>query len=134
LKSWLEDTYSKITPKSPTGKAIAYSLNNWNHLSAFLLDGRLDISNNKAERGIKHFVIGRKNFLFSDSAEGADSCGITYSIVETAKANNLNPQKYLEFLLEELSRNRQTPEKLEEVMPWSDKIPEEIKVKNPIIK
>jgi len=65
-----------------------------------MLDGRCEISNNRAERAIKPFVIGRKNFLFSKSPRGAQASAITYSIIETAKANNLNPFYYLTYLFE----------------------------------
>lgn len=128
LQKWLIKERMMVAPKSNLGKAIAYSLNHWVNITRFLSDGDLEISNNRAERGIKQFVIGRKNYLFSSSVKGANSCGIIFSIVETAKANNLNPTKYLAYLMEELSQNKQTDQKLEEVMPWSEKIPEEIRV------
>ena len=80
-------------PKSALGKAIKYCLNQWPKLTAFMLDGRIEISNNKAERAIKPFVIGRKNFLFSKSPN---------SIIETAKSNDLNSFYYLNYLFEKL--------------------------------
>jgi hypothetical protein len=67
-----------------------------------MLDGRCETSNNRAERAIKPFVIGRKNFLFSKSPKGAKASAIVYSIIETAKANNLNPFYYLTYLFEKL--------------------------------
>ena len=128
LKEWLGHERMMAASKSKLGEAIAYSLNHWDNLTRFLEDGDLEISNNRAERGIKQFVIGRKNYLFSDSVRGADSSGVIFSIVETAKANDLNPEGYMAYLMEELSQNRQTDQKIEEVMPWSDKIPDEIRV------
>jgi len=133
LKSWLESEDAKVSGKSYFKTAIRYSLNCWKNLTAFLEDGRLDLTNNKAERNVKDFVIGRKNYLFSSSSEGAAATGVTFSIVETAKANNLDVFGYIKYLLEELSQSRHTSEKLEELMPWSDKIPEEIRIKNPIM-
>lgn len=128
LKAWLLNAQGKVTPRSSLGKAIGYSLNQWDHLVAYLEDGRLEMTNNRAERGIKKFVLGRKNWLFSDSKGGAEASEVVYSIVETAIANDLHPYEYLKYLIETLSQHKQTPEKLEEVMPWSDKLPDHVRV------
>lgn len=128
LKAWLVKTRGEVTPKSALGKAIAYSLNQWEYLMAYLKDGRLEMTNNRAERGIKKFVMGRKVWLFSDSVAGAEASEVIYSIVETALANDLHPYEYLKYLIDELSQHKQTPEKLAEVLPWSDKIPDHVKV------
>ena len=113
------------------GKAIKYCLNQWPKLESFLLDGRLEISNNRAERAIKPFVIGRKNFLFAHSTKGATASAIVYSIIETAKANNLNTFFYLNFLFEKLPNiDVQDTEQLDEILPWSQSIPDECKVPN----
>lgn len=127
--AWLKTTRKKVTPKSGLGTAITYTLNQWDFLVSFLKDGRLEITNNRAERAIKEFVIGRKNFLFSTSVKGVVASQVLYSIVETAKANNLHPFEYLKFLIDELSQNKQTTEKIQEVLPWSDKIPAHIRIK-----
>src|SRR5699024_8467192 len=74
--------------------------NQWERLVAFLKDGRLEIDNNRGERSIKPFVIGRKNWLFSNTAKGANASAIIYSVVETAKENGLNPFNYLKYLFE----------------------------------
>ena len=92
--AWLKYHAPKATPKGPLGKAITYCLNQWDKLTAFLKDGRLELDNNRAERSIKPFVIGRKNFLFSNTPRGARSSAIVYSIVESAKENNLNPRAF----------------------------------------
>lgn len=128
LKAWLLKAQGVAAPKSSLGKAIGYSLNQWVYLIAYLEDGRLESTNNRAERGIKKFVMGRKNWLFSDTERGAEASEVIYSIVETAIANDLHPYEYLKYLIEELSQHKQTPEKLEEVMPWSDKLPEHVRV------
>lgn len=75
-------------------------MNQWNHLEAFLLDGHLEIDNNRSERSIKPFVIGRKNWMFSNTPRGARGSAIMYSVVETAKENNLGPYHYLLYLFE----------------------------------
>lgn len=127
--SWLKNKEQQVLPKSGLGKAIKYCLNQWLKLETFLLDGRLEISNNRAERAIKPFVIGRKNFLFSKSVKGATASAITYSIIETAKANNLAPFFYLEYLFEKLPNiDLQNMEQLDELLPWSQSIPKECKL------
>ena len=82
-------------PKTPIGKAAHYTLSQKKYLQCYLLDGRLEISNNRAERSIKPFVIDRKNFLFANTPRGAKASAIMFSLIETAKENGLNPYKYL---------------------------------------
>lgn len=82
-------------PKSPVGKAVYYAQSQRKYLERYLLDGRLEISNNRAERSIKPFVIGRKNFLFANTPRGAKASAILYSLVETAKECDVNPYDYL---------------------------------------
>lgn len=96
----------KVVPKSGIGKAVKYSLSNWEYLSNVLQHELCELSNNRAERGIKPFVIGRKNYLFAKSPKGASASAIIYSIVETAKLNGLSPYYYLKYLLEELPSAR----------------------------
>lgn len=86
---------SAVAPKSLTGNAVGYVLGQWPYLRRYLEDGRLEISNNRAERSIKPFVIDRKNFLFANTARGARASAVTFSLIETAKENNLNPCEYL---------------------------------------
>lgn len=108
-------------PKSLLGQAVTYALNQRVYLERYLDDGRLEISNNRAERSIKPFVIGRKNWLFSNTANGASASSIIYSVVETAKENGLKPFEYLVFLLKNLPNT--TLSRLDDFLPWSDKIP-----------
>ncbi len=84
FKSQIVEQTPRVLPKSALGEAIKYCRNQWERLSGFLQDGRLEIDNNRAERSIKPFVIGRKNWLFSNTAKEAESSAMTYSIVETA--------------------------------------------------
>ena len=121
--SWVETTLATIPPKSKFGQALQYSLNQKTGLMNYLMDGHCQISNNTAENSIRPFTVGRKNWLFSGSPKGAASSAAVYSIVETAKANGLNPHKYLQKLLEELPRMKEPTEtNLELIMPWNDKI------------
>ena len=99
---------------------IVFSRNQEKSLRAFMLDGRLQCSNNTAERSIKPFVISRKNFLFCNTPSGARATAIAFSLVETAKANDLNPFKYLEYIFEKLSQDADYD--LEQLMPWAEDV------------
>lgn len=107
-------------------KAQIYSLNQRKYLEAVLLDGRLPLTNNLAERTVKPFVMARKNFLFCDTANGADASALCFSVIETAKRNRLDPFGYLLFLLQELPKlgAKPTDEQLAPLLPWSDSIPQ----------
>jgi transposase len=93
--AWAEARAADALPKSLLGLAVQYALNQRPWLERVLLDGRLELSNNRAERSIKPFVIGRKNWLFNNTPNGATASAMIYSIVETAKENRLNPYDYL---------------------------------------
>ncbi|WP_414648634.1 IS66 family transposase [Clostridium sp.] len=122
---WLNIKSKQVLPKSAFGKAIAYCRNQWRKLERFLLDGRLEIDNNRAERSIKPFVIGRKNWLFSNTSKGATSSAIIYSIIETAKKNGLSPFPYLTYLFEQLPNiDVNNKEKLDAILPWSKDLPD----------
>lgn len=102
IKIWIDANVNKYPPKSDMGDAIDYTLKLWDKLTVYLEDGRLPIDNNLVENSIRPFVIGRKNWLFSYTANGAKSSAAIYSLVETAKANNKDPYKYLKELFEKL--------------------------------
>lgn len=85
-------------PKTPVGKAVHYAQSQRKYLERYLLDGRLEVSNNRAERSIKPFVIGRKNWLFANTPKGAKSSAVIYSIIETAKESGVNPYDYLVYV------------------------------------
>lgn len=120
MKSWVDDKRSKITPKSVSGKAINYFYNEYKYLIGYLEDGRLNISNCGVENKIRPFAIGRKNWLFSDSVEGAKSSAMFYSLIETAKANNVEPFDWLTRVLEKLPY-AETVEDYEDLLPFSKK-------------
>ena len=115
FKDWLDKTVNQVAPKTAIGKAVAYSLSQWTKLIRFCESGELAIDNNRAERAIKPFVIGRKNWLFSNTSSGAHASSILYSLIETAKANGLDCYAYLSRLLTELPWKDCDIEKL---MPW----------------
>ena len=87
-----------IAPKSAIGKAVNYALNQWKYIERYLLDGCIEISNNRCERSVKPFVINRKNFLFAQSVAGANAAAVLQSLTETAKENGLNPFEYFSYV------------------------------------
>ncbi|GIM46527.1 transposase [Collibacillus ludicampi] len=122
--AWLRTQKPKVLPKSAFGQAILYCLNQWEKLEAFLQDGRLEIDNNRSERAIKPFVIGRKNWLFSNTPRGAKASAIIYSIIETAKENGLHPYFYLTYLFEKLPNlDMKDKDSLDQLLPWSESLP-----------
>lgn len=113
-------------PKSHLGEAITYAYNQESKLRTYLGDGRIDISNNAAENIIRPFTVGRKNWLFMNTVKGANSSSYIYSLVESAKMNNLKPYDYFQYILGRLPDLDLTDEQaLETLMPWS-KLPEEL--------
>ena len=115
LHTWLTKSAQQVLPKTKLGEAIQYCLNQWHKLVRYTLDGQLSIDNNRAERAIKPFVIGRKNWLFSQTATGANASAVLYSIIETAKANDLNVFEYVMKSLELLS---QPETEIKLLLPW----------------
>ncbi len=116
--SWLETV--NALPGSRLGKAVTYAANQKPYMENYLLDGRLSISNNAAENAIRPFVVGRKNWLFADSPKGASASAGVYSIIETAKANGLEPYRYLETLFLNMPDWDHSDKELEDLMPWSE--------------
>lgn len=104
FKTWLEEKKNQVPPKNPLGQAIAYALNHWDALSVYLQNGFLDIDNNFAERCIRPFALGRKNWLFMGNQRGGEAAATFYSLIETAKANNLNTYAYFRYLMSELPK------------------------------
>lgn len=126
---WLEGIQSKALPKSALGKAVNYALNHRNGLSVFLQDGNIALSNNICERAIRNFTIGRKNWLFSASPKCAAASAAVYSIVETSKANGLEPFRYLTYLFERLPNInfKIQPGLLENFLPWNEEVQQNCK-------
>ena len=105
-------------PQSAFGKAIAYLKEQWPYLTAYMKDGRLEISNNRAERSIKPFVIDRKNFLFANTPGGAQGSAIMFSLIETAKENGLDPYKYLLYILQTAPQIDMEKD-VQKLLPWN---------------
>lgn len=118
LKTWLDKSLNRTVPKSKLGEALVYLANNWEKLQVFTTDGRLHIDNNPVENAIRPFAIGRKNWLFSNSVKGAKASAMLYSLIETVKANSLEPQAYLTDLFRDLP-NCETLEQFEQLLPWN---------------
>ena len=118
--NWLTDMETVVLPSSPTGKAIAYTLGQWPKLVQFTKNGLVAIDNNYIEAHIRPFVIGRNAWMFSYSTKGAHTSAILYSLVETAKANGIDPHDYLHLIFKELPKS-DTLEKLETLLPYKAK-------------
>ncbi|RMG33956.1 MAG: IS66 family transposase [Gammaproteobacteria bacterium] len=118
LKSWLVENTLRVPKDSLTYKAMAYTLNQWALLTGYLADGQLRISNALAENAIRPFAIGRKNWLFADTPRGAKASATVYSLIETAKANGLEPLAYLQHVLRHIG-GAQTLEQIEALLPWN---------------
>ena len=107
-------------------KAVRYAVNQRPYLENIYLDGRLEISNNRAENTFVHFAIGRNNWRFADTVIGAQSLAIHYTIMLTARANGLHPRKYVQLLLEKLPTAKIS--ELRDYLPWSDKLPDSLRL------
>jgi len=116
LRSWLDDSLPLVPPTSATGKALHYLHREWGKLIRYLDDGRIEIDNNGAENAIRPFVVGRKNWLFSASVKGVKASANLYSLIETAKANGLEPYAYLRYLFTALPK-AETVEVIETLLP-----------------
>jgi len=104
IKKYLEEKRSGVPPQSGLGKAISYTLNHWSGLIRYLEDGRFEIDNNRTERIAKPFAVGRKNWLFSDSVNGANASANIYSLIETCKFHGIEPYEYLRHALTEIPK------------------------------
>lgn len=125
--AWIRVHKNDVTRKSATGKAFSYSLEQEPYLREFLKNGNVPMDNNAAERAIRPFCIGKKNWVMCDTVNGAKDSAIVYSLTETAKANGLKPYEYLKHLLTEIPKNidESDPSFLDELLPWSKDLPEE---------
>ena len=111
-------TLSGIAPKSKFGKAVYYLIGEEHYLRRYIEDGRLEIDNNRAERSIKPFVIGRKNWLFANTPSGAKASATVFSIIETAKENGLEPYEYLRYIFTK-APNLRDSETMDVLLPWN---------------
>ena len=113
LFEWLHTMEDSVDRSSLIGDAILYTLNQEAYLKRYLEDGHLSIDNNSAERALKNFAVGRRNWLFAKSVRGADASALVYSITETALLNHLKPYAYLTYILDELRKMGAFPKEKE---------------------
>ena len=118
LKTWLDNNVGKVMKGSLTRQAMEYTLGQWPHLVGYCVRGDLHISNILAENAIRPFAVGRKAWLFADSAQGAKASATCYSLLETAKANDLEPSAYINYVLAQIGE-ADSLEKLEALLPWN---------------
>jgi len=118
FKKWLMKKSTQTPPKGLLGKAVSYTLKQWDRLIGYLENGHLTIDNNMAENSIRPFVIGRKNWLFAGTPGGAEASAILYSLIETAKANKLEPYSYLRHIFEKLPTASNLHD-FEALLPWN---------------
>lgn len=123
--TWVRENIPKVPQKSKTWEGFNYSLNQEKYLKVFLEDSEVPMDNNAAEQSIRGFCIGKKNWVMIDTVAGAKSSAIVYSIAETAKANNLKPYDYFEYLLTEIPKHLDDTDRafLEDLLPWSPNLP-----------
>lgn len=132
LFEWLHSMEDSVDRSSLIGDAILYTLNQEPYLRRYLDDGHLSIDNTSAERAIKNFAVGRRNWLFAKSIRGADASAVVYSITETALLNGLKPYVYLTYVLDQIRQMGPfpKPKELDRLLPWSDNLPEGFRTKN----
>ena len=117
LEAWLREQYAKLSPSSQVAKAIAYSLNRWDGLARFLDDGRLCMTNNAAERALRGIAVGRHNWTFAGSDDGGRRAAAIYTLIETAKLNDVDPQAWLADVLARLQDH--PAKRIAELLPWN---------------
>ena len=110
-------TRRQLSKKSGLAEAIGYALNHWQALIRYASDGRIEIDNNAAERALRAIALGRKNFLFAGSDAGGDRAAAIYSLVGSAKLNDLDPEAYLRFVIERIADYRIS--QLDDLLPWN---------------
>jgi transposase len=120
FKSWLDAKVLEVPPSLLLGKAISYTINQWDKLISYLECAYITPDNNACENAIRPFVVGRKNWLFNQSPDGAKSSCAMYTLIETAKQNGLVPRDYLTFLFER-GPLAKTPEDWAALLPWNVK-------------
>ncbi len=117
LETWLREQRAKLSGKNETAKAIDYSLKRWPAFTRFLDDGRLCMSNNAAERAVRCVAVGRKNWTFAGSDEGGRRAAAIYTLIETAKLNDIDPQAWLADVLARLPDH--PAKRIAELLPWN---------------
>jgi transposase len=117
MRTWLEATLAKLSQKSDTAAAIRYALSRWHALTRYVDDGQLEIDNNAAERALRVVALGRKNYLFAGSDAGGERAAAIYSLLGSAKLNGIDPEIYLQHVLERVADHPIS--KINELLPWN---------------
>lgn len=118
LKLWLDEKQPKVAPDTLTRTAINYLINQWDHLVRYCEHGQLRISNVMAENAIRPYAVGRKAWLFSTSPDGAKATAAMFSLIESAKANGVEPYAYMQHVIGNIAA-ADTDEALDALMPWN---------------
>jgi transposase len=124
LEAWMRENLTQVLPKSHIGQAIAYSISMWGRLKRYLEDGRYEIDNNRVENSIRPVALGRKNYLFAGSHEGAERAAMVYSFIGTCKFNHVNPSDWLYDIITRIPQHKAN--RLEELLPhnWKNNLPQ----------
>ena len=117
LHQWLISTVKQLSKKSDLAGAIQYALTRWKALTRYRDDGKIEIDNNAAERALRAVALGRKNYLFAGADCGGERAAAIYSLIGTAKLNNIEPEGYLRYVLEHIADHRIN--RIEELLPWN---------------
>ena len=117
LKAYLETSLERLSRKSDLAKAIRYSLNRWEALCRFADDGRLEMTNNAAERAIRPLTLGRRNWTFLGSDTGGERAAVFFTLIQSCKLNGVNPQAYLADLVGRIGDH--PANRLDELLPWN---------------
>jgi transposase len=117
LKVWLEATLLKLSGKSELAKAMRYALSRWPALCCYTNDGRVEIDNSAAERSIRGIALGRKNYLFAGSDVGGNRAAAIYSLIETCKLNDIDPEAYFRDILGRIADHKIN--RIAELLPWN---------------
>jgi transposase len=117
FEAWMRTERAKLSRHAEVAKAMDYMLKRWTAFTRFLVDGRICLSNNAAERALRGIALGRKAWLFAGSERGGERAAIMYTLIQTAKLNDLDPQLWLAEVLRQI--NDQPVSKLDELLPWN---------------